>query len=185
MILEIQHETRLEYTRAGHRVAGRGAHGAGQRRRAELPLVPSRRQPAAERLPLPGRLRQPRAPLQPAGAAPAGAHPRGEHRRDRIARRGRSTASASPYPIARDRARSRRARLPAVPRPGAADAAARPAARRASPGAGASRWRGWCCDVADYIHTHFQYARDVTLRQLADRRRARRRARASARTSPT
>ena len=72
MILEIQHETQLKFSELVTEIDHRAADGAGQRCRPELPFLSPDDPPDCGTLPLPGRLRQPRSPFQPATAARPG-----------------------------------------------------------------------------------------------------------------
>ena len=119
--------------------------------------------PATELFRYPGRLRQSRPPLQPAGAARAGAHPGRQHRRDAspAARPGRQPGHLS-------RSTSTRSTWTCWT---SCSSAARSAARRCwqplldalRPEPGHAPGRPGRARSLGYICSHFEYARDVTL----------------------
>jgi A predicted alpha-helical domain with a conserved ER motif./Transglutaminase-like superfamily len=147
--------------RAGARGAYRTAHGAGQRRRSELPLLLPGGHPGDGGVPPPGGLRQPGAPLQPAGP----------QRELRIL----SASVVETHPRPRDLASSRSAFPPAPddhplevldfvrlggpvrPKPRLA-----PLLDALRPRIG-ERVADLVVRVAGHLHAHFEYARDVTL----------------------
>ncbi len=149
--------------RAGDRGGRRGAHGAGQRHRPELPFVSPgghARRPSATA----SRTASATAStLQPAGAARPGPHPGRQHRRDpsaaaRSARRAgpssRSTATSSTWRCWTSSSSAARS---------ATRRCLEPLLRSRSPRARHARSADLVLRVAEHIHADFEYARDVTL----------------------
>ena len=164
MILEVQHETPLRLLRAGDGVDRRGAHGAGQRRRPELPLVPPRRQPAD------GACSATRTASATASITSTcwrrttrcASWPPASSRR--TPGRATSPSSRAAYPLDPDRLRPGGARFRAVPRPGPADRRGwTPLLDALRPRPGTPLGELVAATSAATSTTHFEYARDVTL----------------------